>query len=127
MGPDRPAVGLDEVTGDGQAQAASAGLPAPGGVRPVEARSIGATRRHVAAQFLTESVTIGFLGGMVGAAAGVLLPVAVSVARDWTPVLDLRLAGCAPLLGALIGLVAGTYPAWKASAVQPIAALRGGT
>ncbi|MEW6472379.1 MAG: ABC transporter permease [Actinomycetota bacterium] len=90
-------------------------------------RSLGATRRHVALQFLTESVTIGFLGGMVGAATGVLLTVGVSIVRDWTPVLDLRLAGGAPLLGALIGLVAGTYPAWKASAVQPIAALRRGT
>jgi putative ABC transport system permease protein len=90
-------------------------------------RSLGATRRHVAAQFLTESVTIGFLGGMVGAAVGVLLTVGVSIARDWTPVLDLRLASGAPLLGAVIGLVAGTYPAWKASAVQPIAALRSGT
>jgi putative ABC transport system permease protein len=90
-------------------------------------RSLGATRRHVAAQFLTESVTIGFLGGMVGAATGVLLTVGVSIARDWTPVLDLHLAGGAPLLGAVIGLIAGTYPAWKASAVQPIAALRSGT
>jgi putative ABC transport system permease protein len=90
-------------------------------------RSLGATRRHVAAQFLTESVTIGFLGGMVGAATGVLLTVGVSITRDWTPVLDLRLAGGAPMLGALIGLIAGTYPAWKASAVQPIAALRSGT
>jgi putative ABC transport system permease protein len=88
-------------------------------------RALGATRRHVAAQFLLESVTIGFLGGLVGSAAGVLITLGVSAARSWTPLLDFRLAALAPLLGAAIGLVAGTYPAWKASAIEPIAALRG--
>jgi putative ABC transport system permease protein len=89
-------------------------------------RALGATRRNVAAQFLLESVTIGALGGLVGTAAGVILTVGVSAARGWTPLLDLRLAVAAPLLGALIGLAAGGYPAWKASAIQPIAALRAG-
>ncbi len=87
-------------------------------------RALGATRRDVAAQFLVESSAVGLLGGLVGTAAGVVLPVAVSAARDWTPVLDLRLAAGAPLLGAVIGLAAGTYPAWRASAVHPIDALR---
>ena len=87
-------------------------------------RALGATRRHVAAQFLLESATVGLLGGLVGTAAGVVLTVVVAAARDWTPVLDLRLAAGAPLLGAAIGLAAGTYPAWRASAVHPIDALR---
>jgi putative ABC transport system permease protein len=87
-------------------------------------RALGATRVDVAAQFLVESSAVGLLGGLVGTAAGVVLTVAVSAARDWTPVLDLRLAAGAPLLGAVIGLVAGTYPAWRASAVHPIDALR---
>lgn len=88
-------------------------------------RALGAARRHIAAQFLVESVVIGFLGGLLGTTAGVLLTVTVSAARDWTPLLDIRLVVMAPLLGAVIGLAAGTYPAWKASAIEPIAALRG--
>lgn len=88
-------------------------------------RALGAARRHVAVQFLVESVVIGFLGGLIGTTIGVLLTVVVSAIRDWTPLLDPRLVVAAPLLGALIGLAAGTYPAWKASAIEPIAALRG--
>ena len=88
-------------------------------------RALGAARRHIAVQFLVESVIVGFLGGLLGTAVGVLLTVGVSWIRDWTPILDNRLAFGSPLLGAFIGLVAGTYPAWKASAIQPITALRG--
>jgi putative ABC transport system permease protein len=88
-------------------------------------RALGAARRHVAGQFLVESVIVGFLGGILGTAVGVLLTVGVSFARHWTPLLDTRLAVGAPLLGAMIGLIAGTYPAWKASAIEPITALRG--
>lgn len=88
-------------------------------------RALGAARRHIATQFLVESVVIGFLGGLIGTTVGVLLTVIVSAVRDWTPLLDPRLVVAAPLLGAFIGLAAGTYPAWKASAIEPIAALRG--
>ncbi|MEU4391082.1 ABC transporter permease [Kribbella sp. NPDC023855] len=88
-------------------------------------RALGAARRHVAGQFLVESVIVGFLGGLLGTAVGVLLTVGVSLLRDWTPILDNKLTFGAPLLGAAIGLIAGTYPAWKASAIQPITALRG--
>ncbi|MEU8223032.1 ABC transporter permease [Kribbella sp. NPDC048915] len=88
-------------------------------------RALGAARRHIAVQFLVESVIVGFLGGLLGTAVGVILTVGVSWIRDWTPILDHWLAFGSPLLGALIGLVAGTYPAWKASAIQPITALRG--
>ena len=87
-------------------------------------RAVGAGRLHVAGQFLIESSIVGFLGGLIGSTIGVLATVGVSLARDWTPLLDIRLALIAPLLGGGIGLMAGTYPAWRASAVEPIAALR---
>jgi putative ABC transport system permease protein len=88
-------------------------------------RALGAARRHVAVQFLVESVLVGFLGGLLGTAVGVLLTVGVSWSKDWTPILSSSLSFGSPFLGAFIGLVAGTYPAWKASAIQPITALRG--
>ncbi|MEM9562602.1 MAG: ABC transporter permease [Actinomycetota bacterium] len=88
-------------------------------------RALGARRSHIAAQFLTESVALGAFAGILGASAGVLSVVAVSASRQWSPVLDPWLPLVAPILGAVIGLVAGTYPAWKAASTEPIAALRG--
>lgn len=88
-------------------------------------RALGARRSHIATQFLTESVALGAFAGLLGASIGVLTVVVVSAGREWTPVIDPWLPVAAPVLGALIGLVAGTYPAWQAATTEPIAALRG--
>ncbi|MEM7095946.1 MAG: ABC transporter permease [Actinomycetota bacterium] len=89
-------------------------------------RALGAARRHIAGQFLLESTVTGLLGGIIGASVGVLLIVAVSAVREWTPVLDGWLPFAAVGLGALIGLIAGTYPALRAAQTEPITALRSG-
>ena len=89
-------------------------------------RAVGAARRHIAAQFLVESTILGFLGGLLGASLGAVVIVGVSVAKDWVPVLDPRIPLLAPLAGALIGLLSGVYPAWRAASIEPIAALRAG-
>lgn len=90
-------------------------------------RALGATRMHIASQFLFESATLGALAGLIGTSLGILAIVSVSFWRTWTPVLDPWLPFAAPVAGALIGLLAGTYPAWKAGATEPVAALRAGT
>ncbi|MGO1315882.1 MAG: ABC transporter permease [Cellulomonadaceae bacterium] len=89
-------------------------------------RALGATRANIAAQFLVESVVIGLLGGLIGSALGVAAIVGVSVAQEWTPILDVRVTLGAAALGGVIGLLAGLYPSLKAAGVEPIAALRGG-
>ncbi len=88
-------------------------------------RALGARRSHIAVQFLSESVALGAFAGLIGASVGILTVVAVSASREWTPVLDPWLPFAAPVLGAVIGLLAGTYPAWKAANTEPITALRG--
>ncbi|MCP3989630.1 MAG: ABC transporter permease [Actinomycetia bacterium] len=88
-------------------------------------RALGARRAHIAVQFLSESVALGALAGLLGTSVGILTVVVISATRQWTPVLDPWLPLAAPVLGAVIGLLAGTYPAWKAAKTEPIAALRG--
>jgi ABC-type antimicrobial peptide transport system permease subunit len=90
-------------------------------------RALGAERRHIAAQFLTESAILGVVGGLVGTSLGVLVVVAVSITRTWTPVLDPWLPFVAPVVGAGVGLVSGLYPAGRAASLQPVDALRSGT
>jgi macrolide transport system ATP-binding/permease protein len=87
-------------------------------------RAIGATRRHIAVQFLLESTSLGIVGGILGASVGVLAVVAVSAYQVWTPVLDPAAPFLAPLIGGAIGLVSGTYPALRAARLEPVEALR---
>jgi macrolide transport system ATP-binding/permease protein len=87
-------------------------------------RSIGATRGHVAAQFLVESTSLGVIGGILGASLGILIVVAVSAYQVWTPVLDPAAPFLAPLIGGAIGLLSGTYPALRAAHLEPVEAFR---
>ena len=89
-------------------------------------RALGATRWHIASQFLLESTLLGALGGIVGASVGTLAVVAVAGLRTWTPVLEIWVPLAAPMVGAAVGLAAGLYPSIRAARLEPVEALRSG-
>ncbi len=89
-------------------------------------RALGARPRHIAVQFLAESTALGTLGGLIGTCIGGAVVVIFAAAQDWTAVLNPGYTLPAPLIGAVVGLLAGTYPALRAARTSPLAALRHG-
>ena len=87
-------------------------------------RALGATKRHVAVQFLTESLLLSGLGGVVGVSLGCLVSLAYAESQGWDTVIPLvgLVGGVAAAL--LIGAAAGLYPAARAAGLAPTEALR---
>jgi macrolide transport system ATP-binding/permease protein len=86
--------------------------------------AVGARARDILVQFLVEAALLCFLGGMVGVALGRLSSWGVSVLQDWPTKVSLLAIGVALAVSVLVGLTFGFYPAWKASRLDPIEALR---
>ena len=87
-------------------------------------RAVGARPRHIAAQFLAESTALGTLGGLIGTCIGVAAVVIFAAAKNWTAVLNPAYTLPAPLIGSVVGLLAGAYPALRAARTSPLTALR---
>jgi putative ABC transport system permease protein len=87
-------------------------------------KSLGARRSDILKQFLIEAGTLSGAGGMLGIGAGVLLALAVSTFSPLPAQVAPWSVGLAILLGVGVGLAAGVYPAYRASRLDPIEALR---
>jgi putative ABC transport system permease protein len=86
-------------------------------------RALGATRRQVRGQFLAESVLLSSLGGLVGLLVGVAVTAGYALTKGWPSVFPpVALAGGVGV-AALVGALAGMYPAMRAARLAPTEAL----
>jgi len=86
--------------------------------------AVGARAGDILVQFLIEAVTLSLIGGAFGIGSGMGISHFVSSLTHWptfTPVMWIVIASFS---SAIIGIVSGFYPAWKASNLDPIDALR---
>lgn len=87
-------------------------------------RAVGATRKDILMQFLTESVTISVAGGILGILLAIIAVVIVCSALELPIVFSQTLFLLSAGASTVIGLIFGIYPAWTAANKNPVEALR---
>jgi putative ABC transport system permease protein len=86
--------------------------------------AVGAKPRHILAQFLVESLTLSVTGGLLGIALALGLTKLAAMRFDWPMIVRPDVIVLAVSFSVGVGLVFGLYPAYKASRLDPIDALR---
>jgi putative ABC transport system permease protein len=86
--------------------------------------AVGAKRRHILLQFLVEAITLSMVGGLLGALLGVGAARAISYLASWPTLLSAPAILGSVLFSGAVGVFFGFYPAYKASRLDPITALR---
>lgn len=87
-------------------------------------RALGATRRHITAQFLTESLLLSAIGGVAGALLGAIVTVIYAGSQGARAVVPIEAFAGGIVAALLIGAVAGLYPSMRAARLSPTEALR---
>ena len=87
-------------------------------------RAVGARRRDIVAQFLTEATVLSVIGGLLGVAAGLAIAFALPHLSEQRTIVSYPAAALALGISALVGIVAGLGPANQAAALDPATALR---
>jgi putative ABC transport system permease protein len=92
-------------------------------------KALGARRKDILIQFLTESATLSLVGGVIGIGLGAALAflvgqIATATGNAFTPVVGLNSVLLATIFSAAVGLFFGIYPASRAAALEPVEALR---
>jgi len=93
--------------------------------------AVGARQRDILLQFLVESILLAGIGGFVGVSLGIGASAGITAVinsllsgSDWPTVISFKAAIVAMLFAGSVGVFFGFYPAWRASRLEPIDALR---
>ena len=86
--------------------------------------AVGARGRDILTQFLVEAIFLCLSGGVVGIVGGRVCSIAVSHYKNWPVEPSVGAIALSVAVSALIGIGFGFYPAWRASRLNPIDALR---
>jgi putative ABC transport system permease protein len=86
--------------------------------------AIGATGGDVLTQFLVEAMILSLMGGIAGVVLGLAIAVALALVVGWPLVISPLVILLTFAVSGAVGVFFGFYPAWKASRLDPIEALR---
>lgn len=87
-------------------------------------RAVGANKRHIVYQFLTEALLLTFIGAILGIIIGLCFSYLISYLAGWSTVVTLWSVLLSLAMAGFVGCCSGLYPAIKAASMNPIKALR---
>ncbi|PWU16157.1 MAG: hypothetical protein C5B50_14040 [Verrucomicrobia bacterium] len=87
-------------------------------------RAVGAKKRNILTQFILEAILICEIGGVIGIGLGILGGNTAAYFLKLEPVIPVDWVILGLLICSVVGVVFGTYPAWKAANLDPIDSLR---